>query len=97
MCEALCGKKECKYFKINDMRVCEVDQYVRLGLFLDVCGDTGHGLDSGRTRREASAPRIAVVPAHDLLLVSVEGAADSIPVRFGTVQESCQSGKFPLN
>ena len=92
MCEALCGNKECKSFKINCMRVCEVDQYVRLGFFLDVCGDMGHGLD----RR----PRPRVLLSRLLMTSSsfrMEGAADSIPSRFGIAQESCQSERFPLH
>ena len=73
MCEVSYDNGDCRPFKINDMRVCDVDQYVWLGFFLEVCGDMGHGLDSGRTRREASVPRTAVMPAHDLLLVSDGG------------------------
>ena len=79
--EALRGQKERKSFKINDMRVCEVDQDIRLGVFWNVYGDIGHGFNGGRNRREASAPSVAVVPAHDHLLVRVEGAGDAMPVR----------------
>jgi len=46
VCEALCGKEERKSFKINNMRVCEVDQDIRLGVFLVVYGDLGNGLNS---------------------------------------------------
>jgi len=80
VCEALCGKEERKSFKINNMRVCEVDQDIRFDVFVDVYGDLRHGLSRGRTRREASAPRIAVVSAHDLLLGRIEGAADTMSV-----------------
>ena len=79
--EALCGQKECKSFKINTMRVREIDQDIRPGVFWDVYGDVGHGLNGGRTRREASAPSVAVVPAHDHHPVRIEGAGDAMPVR----------------
>ena len=46
------------------MRVCKIDQDIRLGVFWDVYGDIRHGLNGGRTRREVSAPSVAVVPAH---------------------------------
>jgi hypothetical protein len=93
--EALRGKEERKSFKINDMGVCKVDQDVRLGVFLDVYGDLGHGLNSGRTRWEASAPPVALVPAHDLLLVRIEGAAGTIPAQFDIASRVVPRGEFP--
>ena len=63
------------------MRIREVDQNVRLGVFWDLYPDTGHGLNDGRTHREATAPRVAVVSAHDHLLFQIEGAGDVMPVQ----------------
>ncbi len=62
------------------MGISEVDQNIRFGVFWAVYGDLGCGLNGGRTRWEAPAPTVAVVSAHDHLLVQIEGAGDAMPV-----------------
>ena len=94
--EALGGQKERKYLKVNNMRVCKVDQNIRLDVFWDVYGDLRYGLNGVRARWETPAPSIAVVSAHDHLLVQIEGAgdADAGPVSF-TLKSRAKTGKIP--
>ena len=55
--KALRCQKECKSFKINNMRICEVDQNIRLGVFRDVYGDLGYGLKGGAYPPESRGPQ----------------------------------------